>query len=157
MNFGKLRNLGLGVLALAIAACGTENAGQDNQTTSGESTAHVAVSQPEGQEVPSSVTVGELKKVIDAQEEGVVILDVRTPGEVANGMIANAEVIDYQSADFEAQIKNLDPTKHYYVYCATGGRSGRTVSLMENLGFAKTTNVEGGITAWKAAGYAVEK
>lgn len=77
-----------------------------------------------------------------------VLLDVRTPGETARGVIDGALEIDYRSSDFAAQLQELDPTKTYLVYCASGGRSGKTCKMMDELGFDKSYNLVGGYSAW---------
>lgn len=84
------------------------------------------------------------------QEENVVILDVRTPPEIAKGKISGAMEIDYRSADFTTQLAALDKDKTYLVYCASGGRSGKTIRQMAKEGFRESYNLLGGYTAWKA-------
>jgi len=81
-------------------------------------------------------------------QPNTVLLDVRTPGETARGVIEGALEIDYRSPDFATQLQELDPTKTYLVYCASGGRSGRACKMMDELGFGKAYNLEGGYSAW---------
>ncbi len=40
-------------------------------------------------------------------------------------------------------------------YCKGGGRSGNVLGLMQDAGFTRVHEIEGGITAWKAAGLPV--
>ena len=89
------------------------------------------------------------------QEAGGQILDVRTPPEVAEGVIEGAMVINIQDSDFSARIDALDKTKAVFVYCKAGGRSARASGMLEKLGFTEVYNLDGGITAWKAAGLPV--
>ncbi len=81
--------------------------------------------------------------------ENTVLLDVRTPGETANGIIEGAIEMDYRAPDFAEQIKSLDPNKTYLVYCASGGRSGKTCGMLNEAGFDKVYNLKGGYSAWK--------
>ncbi len=83
------------------------------------------------------------------QDGNVVILDVRTPGEVAGGKIDGAVELDFRDPDFAAKVAALDREPTYLVYCASGGRSSQTCELMSEAGFKKTYNLEGGYTAWK--------
>lgn len=92
----------------------------------------------------------------EAAKNNGIILDVRTPAEVAAGKIPNSIAIDISATDFQTKIKALDTTKPVYVYCASGGRSGRAMQLMKSLGFTAVYNLQGGITAWKSEGYKVE-
>jgi len=81
--------------------------------------------------------------------ENTVLLDVRTPAETANGIIEGAIEMDYRAPDFAEQIKSLDPNKTYLVYCASGGRSGKTCGMLNEAGFDKVYNLKGGYSAWK--------
>jgi len=86
-----------------------------------------------------------------------VVLDVRTADEVAQGIIPNAISIDFYKDDFENQLKKLDKSKTYFVYCGSGVRSTKAINLMEELGFKKYYNLDGGMKAWKASGMKVVK
>ncbi|MTB52496.1 rhodanese-like domain-containing protein [Lewinella sp. W8] len=83
-------------------------------------------------------------------QENTVLIDVRTPAEIANGKIEGALEMDYRSPDFAGQLQELDPSKTYLVYCASGGRSGNTCALLAEGGFQNLYNLEGGYNAWKA-------
>jgi len=85
-----------------------------------------------------------------SEQENTVLLDVRTPGEVAQGIIEGATVIDFFANDFQTQISALDKDKNYFVYCRSGNRSGQACQMMDQLGFKNLVNLEGGILAWKA-------
>ncbi len=83
-------------------------------------------------------------------DNNAVIIDVRTPSEVAQGIIPNAIHIDiFKGQGFIDEIKQLDLSKNYYVYCKVGGRSGQACSVMNQLGFNNTYNLVGGITEWE--------
>ena len=84
--------------------------------------------------------------------ENVILLDVRTPKEVAQGYIEGAEVMDFYAADFDSKLKTLDPEKAVYVYCRSGGRSYKTAEKLAAMGFKKVVNLDGGIGAWNGAG-----
>jgi len=86
-----------------------------------------------------------------------VLLDVRTPEEFAAGHIPGAINIDFNSPEFAAKISRLDTNKTYLVSCAVGGRSARACNRMAPLQFGKLYNLEGGFTAWQAAGKPVAK
>jgi rhodanese-related sulfurtransferase len=84
------------------------------------------------------------------QDKNAVILDVRTPDECAEGIIPNAIMIDiYKGQGFIYEIENLDKSKNYYVYCKAGGRSAQACSIMKQLGFDNTYNLEGGFMQWQ--------
>ncbi len=90
--------------------------------------------------------VPEFKKMMT--QDNVVILDVRTPEETAEGIIKGAIEIDYQAEGFDAKIDKLDTSKTYLVYCRSGGRSGRTAKKMVSKGFKNVVNLKGGYLDW---------
>lgn len=70
-----------------------------------------------------------------------IILDVRTPEEYAEGHLNGAQNIDFNAGELQAALENLDPSAEYLVYCRSGNRSGQTVALMEQAGFANVTDL----------------
>ena len=88
-------------------------------------------------------------------EPGVVILDVRTAGEFAEGHIQNAINIDVESGQFDSGIAELDKAKTYAVYCRSGRRSGIAVGKMSDAGFTSLFNLNAGISDWQSQGYPV--
>lgn len=82
----------------------------------------------------------------------LVVLDVRTPEEFAEGHLDGAIMVDFYAADFTDQLADLDPDVPYLLYCRSGSRSGQAAALMEELGFVDVANVDGGILAWSDAG-----
>lgn len=81
----------------------------------------------------------------------VVVLDVRTPAEVAQGIVKDAVIIDIKGNDFDKKIEALDKNKTYLVYCKAGGRSAKACNKMSEQGFPKLYNLKGGYTAWAKA------
>ena len=103
--------------------------------------------------MPSSVDVHQLQELIETSS-GVQLIDVRTPEEINLGVIsADAYQANVLADDFENSIQDLDKDQIYYVYCKAGGRSKQAQTQMEELGFTRVVNIDGGITAWQEAGY----
>ena len=100
---------------------------------------------------PAAVVVL-LKENADA-----VVLDVRTPEEFAEGHIEGAINIDFKGDDFDAEIGKLDKAVPYVMHCASGGRSGKSLSKFESLGFKKIYHLEAGFSGWSDAGLPVSK
>ncbi len=85
----------------------------------------------------------------------VVLLDVRTAGEFAEGHIEGALNIDVKQADFIDKAKATLPSdKTIAVYCRSGRRSVTAAEQLAAENF-KVVNLEGGITAWKSDGMPV--
>src|SRR3954469_10678262 len=86
-----------------------------------------------------------------------VILDVRTPEELASGYIEGSRNIDFNSAAFKDSIDNLDRSKEYFVYCASGKRSGKAMDMMKAMGFEKVSALDGGLRMWNANGLPIHE
>ena len=83
-------------------------------------------------------------------EAGAVLLDVRRPEEVAEGMIPGAININFQGDSFHQDVEKLDRKTPYYIYCRSGGRSMNSCLIMKELGFESLTNMDGGYLAYKS-------
>lgn len=72
------------------------------------------------------------------------IIDVRTPEEHEEGHLADTDMlIDIKSDAFDSEISKLDKNETYYLYCRSGGRSGKAVEKMKEAGFQEVYNVGG--------------
>ena len=86
-----------------------------------------------------------------AADTNVVVLDVRTASEFAEGHLERAINIDYQQSDFVEKAKaTLPMDKKIAVYCRSGRRSAGAAGKLSYEGY-KLVNLKGGIIAWKAA------
>lgn len=103
-----------------------------------------------------SITVAELEKRLenDTPDDDVVLIDVREPSEHKHGAIPKAENIPMDKID-EA-VEMLRKYSTIYVHCRTGGRSSRTCEQLKAHGLP-VINVEGGVSAWEAAGFPLKK
>lgn len=93
------------------------------------------------------LTPSEFRKGI--KNTDIQLVDVRTYVEFDEGHIEGAKNIDYLADDFEAQMSKLDRDKPIYIYCASGGRSEVTASMLHELGFKNINDLSGGYIAWK--------
>lgn len=83
-------------------------------------------------------------------DKDAVILDVRTEEEVDEGYIPNSKNIDiYKGQGFINEVEKLDKSKHYYIYCRSGKRSSQACTLLDQMGFSETYNLEGGFSEWE--------
>jgi rhodanese-related sulfurtransferase len=83
------------------------------------------------------------------------IVDVRTAGEVAQGKIEGALVIDYYSSNFLDQVSQISKDQELYLYCAVGARSEEAARLLVQQGYAKVYHLQGGIQGWSQEGMAI--
>ena len=85
-------------------------------------------------------------------DTNVVVLDVRTASEFAEGHLERAINIDYRQDDFVEKAKATLPLdKKIAVYCRSGRRSAGAAGKLGAVGY-KLVNLKGGIIAWKEAG-----
>lgn len=85
----------------------------------------------------------------------VLLLDVRTPGEVARGSIAGATNIDINDPAFPSRIRKMQKDKTILVYCAVGSRSAAAAPMLIEAGFKHVVHLGGGIIGWQRAGLPV--
>jgi rhodanese-related sulfurtransferase len=119
------------------------------QSAGNKSTSETVVEEQEVETVKSvmeDIDTATFKSKIGSENH--VLLDVRTAEEVAQGSIEGAEVIDFYGDDFRQKIEALDKDKTYLVYCRSGGRSGKTCKMMQEIGFTNLYNLEGGYSNW---------
>lgn len=98
----------------------------------------------------TDLTPAEFSKQLKASENPI-IMDVRTPGEFAEGHIQNALNIDWNASNFDAQVSKLDKTATIYVYCLSGGRSSSAANHLREYGFKNVLELDGGMMAWRSA------
>ena len=97
-----------------------------------------------------SISVIELKSLLDGSPDDMVLLDVRNPAEAELAVIPGAVLIPLatiQSGEAIERIRGMVDTGRLYVHCKLGGRSAKAVELLAQQGIA-AINVDGGIDAW---------
>lgn len=90
------------------------------------------------------------------QSQGALLVDVRTPGEFAQGHAPGAVLIPLdQVSQRLAEFGTKD--RPIALICRSGNRSGQAQGILEQAGFTKTVNVTGGMNAWERSGLPVVK
>lgn len=103
------------------------------------------------------VTVDAKEFSEDIKNPEIFLVDVREPDEFATGHIEGATNIDVLKPDFVVTAEHILPNdKTIAVYCGTGKRSAMASEQLTEVGY-KVLNLDGGLTAWKAAGLPVVK
>lgn len=97
----------------------------------------------------TTVSPAEFARRISSND--IFLIDVRTPEEYATGHIEGATNLDVQSPEFMQEARMMLPSdKTIAVYCGTGKRSGMASEKLAEAGY-NILNLDGGLTAWKAA------
>ncbi len=96
-------------------------------------------------------------KIVIGNDKAGTLIDLRTTDEMNKGYIKGAVQLDFLAKDAEKQIDKLDKDKPYYIYCASGNRSGEASQYMKDHGFKHVFNLEKGFKEWELEGFPVEK
>jgi phage shock protein E len=110
---------------------------------------------PQSDPIYENISVAQSRDTISAHlnDPWFVILDVRTPTEYNTNHLEQGVNIDYYSTDFANVLSTLDKSKIYLIHCASGNRSGKAFTMMQNMNFQTVYNMTGGMEAWLSAGY----
>jgi glyoxylase-like metal-dependent hydrolase (beta-lactamase superfamily II)/rhodanese-related sulfurtransferase len=95
----------------------------------------------------SRCTAGQLAELLSLQPR-VQLVDVRNPGETADGVIPGAREIPLPA--LTNSIETLDQTAPVVAYCASGYRSLVAASVLRASGFDDVSDLVGGFDAWQA-------
>jgi rhodanese-related sulfurtransferase len=108
-----------------------------------------------------TIDMAGLKAALDRGEAGVIV-DVREPGEYADGHL-NAAVnvprglIEFNIWTHVGYPDKTDTGKKLTLYCKTGGRCALAAKSLQDLGFTNVTAVDMKIEDWVKAGYPLVK
>jgi len=97
-----------------------------------------------------SISVGELKTLLDAGGDDIVLLDVRMPQEAEIATIPGAVLVpldQIENGTAIEQVRELAAGKRLYAHCKLGGRSAKALIALKREGI-EGINVSGGIDAW---------
>ncbi|MEJ6567154.1 MAG: rhodanese-like domain-containing protein [Flavobacteriales bacterium] len=103
---------------------------------------------PDQQVLSVDVNVEDFAALMDTSDTGL-LLDVRTDAEFIEGHLKGATQLNFYEASFEASLDAMDKNIPVFVYCRSGGRSGKAAKKMKEKGFKSVYNLEGGIIAWQ--------
>ncbi|MFV0416887.1 MAG: molybdopterin-synthase adenylyltransferase MoeB [Chthoniobacterales bacterium] len=91
------------------------------------------------------ISVKELKEKLDADPD-LILIDVREKFEYDIARIPGAKLIPL--GDLPSRMSELDSADEIYIHCKSGARSASAVRQLQEAGFDKLWNVDGGILAW---------
>jgi rhodanese-related sulfurtransferase len=89
-----------------------------------------------------------------AAGEDLFLVDIRTPGEIAQGAIPDAVHLPMHLIPL--RMNELPRDKDVILYCRSGARSYHACSYLLQQGFDKVINLRGGIIGWARGGFAIE-
>lgn len=105
---------------------------------------------PSSMQTPINVTPAEAESLIHSQKD-LLIVDVRTQEEFAEGHIAGAQNVNFNSPTFSEKMKSFSGKK-ILLHCASGGRSTRALAALAEMPFEKVYHLNKGFNAWVESG-----
>jgi rhodanese-related sulfurtransferase len=101
-------------------------------------------------------TVGDVKMKLDRGER-FHFVDVREDNEFAVDHAKGA--LHLGRGILERDIETVIPDKHAEIvlYCGGGYRSALAAQNLKKMGYSNVASMDGGIRAWREAGYPIEK
>ncbi len=102
------------ILALGLAFGCTAETSDAASTSNSQPTEAAPDTTPSAYSVENVDTASAAKLI--AEDDGVIILDIRTPAEFERGHLKGAVNIDYQADDYAEKLAELDKEKTYLVH-----------------------------------------
>lgn len=99
-------------------------------------------------EVDGGALLVDLRESEERREHGAIPGAVHMP----RGMLEF-----YADSTLPYHRPELAPDRRIILHCASGGRSALAADLLTDMGYTNVAHMDGGITAWKAAGRPVEQ
>ena len=99
---------------------------------------------------PTNVTPAEAEALLHS-DKNITVIDVRTQEEFAEGHIAGAKNVNFNSPAFLERMKEYEG-KSILVHCAAGGRSARALEALPKGSFGEIFHLNKGFNAWVEAG-----
>jgi glyoxylase-like metal-dependent hydrolase (beta-lactamase superfamily II)/rhodanese-related sulfurtransferase len=102
------------------------------------------------------MSLGELHARIESGKHDLIVLDVRERDAFEEGHIAGAQLLPRGQLELRVNQELRDPTHRILVYCEFGRVSTLATATLRTMGFQGAVALDGGIKAWREAGYAVK-
>lgn len=100
------------------------------------------------------IDVNELSAQFEQNPEKIELIDIRTPAEVARGVIPHAKTLPMHLIPLKLDyFSNSD--KEIIIYCRTGSRSAQACMFLNQQGVNNVSNLRGGIMSWAQTGFSI--
>jgi glyoxylase-like metal-dependent hydrolase (beta-lactamase superfamily II)/rhodanese-related sulfurtransferase len=101
------------------------------------------------------MSLTELKSCIESGKQALIVLDVRERDAYESGHIPGARLLPRGQLELRVNDELTDPTQRILVCCEFGRVSTLATATLRQMGFQGAVALDGGMKAWREAGYAV--
>ena len=91
---------------------------------------------------------------LEVDPESFLLIDVRSPAEIAQGVLPNAEPVPMQLVPVRMEEWRNQPKIVFY--CRSGARSAQVCAFLQQQGISQVINLRAGFIDWFRQGYAIE-
>ena len=102
------------------------------------------------------MSLAELKACLESRKDELVVLDVRERDAFEAGHIPGARLLPRGQLELRVNEELTDPTKRILAYCEFGRVSTLATATLRQMGFQGAVALDGGMKAWRDAGYIVK-
>ena len=100
-------------------------------------------------------TIADIKPKFDAGEK-FFLVDVREESEYAAGHLPGAVHLGKGVIERDIEQAIPDTSAEIVLYCGGGYRSALAADNLQKMGYSNVISMDGGIRAWREAGYSME-
>jgi glyoxylase-like metal-dependent hydrolase (beta-lactamase superfamily II)/rhodanese-related sulfurtransferase len=98
----------------------------------------------------------ELKACLESGKDDLIVLDVRERDAFEGGHVPGARLLPRGQLELRVNEELSDPTRRILVYCEFGRVSTLATATLRQMGFQGAVALDGGMKAWREAGYTVK-
>ena len=102
------------------------------------------------------MSLAELKARVDARDRELIVLDVRERDAYDVGHVPGARLLPRGQLELRVNDDLPDPTRRILTCCDFGRISELAAATLRVMGFQRVVALDGGMKAWREAGYPVE-
>jgi glyoxylase-like metal-dependent hydrolase (beta-lactamase superfamily II)/rhodanese-related sulfurtransferase len=101
------------------------------------------------------ISLSELRAAVESRRDELIVLDVRERDAFEAGHIPGARLLPRGQLELRVNDELTDPTRRILTYCEFGRVSTLAAATLRQMGFQSAVALDGGMKAWREAGYPV--
>lgn len=101
------------------------------------------------------ISVADLARML-AKQDRFELLDIRTPVELARGVLPNAKSLSMHLVPLKLGFFSASP-RQIVIYCRTGSRSAQVCRFLNEQGINNVISLRGGAVRWASEGHMMDR